>query len=150
MMDFDWQPFLLHREKLLWTGRHRTRGTAWLALPVMLIFLILPYVNDGSERIQVAVTAAPWIVAFILLSLLVMTLRQNYYALTNMRALSATVALWHGAKLKSIEIGEADLVKHPRTPLMFLDGRTRKPVVSMSLSNKEAAKVMALAKDRNA
>jgi hypothetical protein len=149
-MDFDWKAHLRHGERLLWTGRHKTRGTAWLALPVLGVFLVLPYFNDGSDRIQVAVAAAPWIVAFILVSLVVMAFRQNYYALTNMRALSATVALWHGARLKSIELGDADVVKHPRTPLMFVDRRTRKPAVSMSLSNGEAAKVMAMAKDRNA
>ncbi|MCY1127722.1 hypothetical protein OU426_12735 [Frigidibacter sp. RF13] len=146
MSDVDWGPWLQPDERIVWQGRKENRSTALGALGVLALFVALPYFNDGSERVQLAVKAAPWIVVFIIASLLYMAFHQAYYAITQHRALLLSTAPWRKPRLESIRLAEAEAVKHPRTPLIFLHRQTRKPVVQMWLGQTEADHVLSIIK----
>jgi hypothetical protein len=144
--NFDWTPWLQPDERIIWQGKKKNRSTALGALGVLAIFVVLPYFNDGSERVELAVKASPWIVAFVIICLLTMAFHQSYYATTNQRALLLSLAPWRKPKLESIRLEDAEAVKYPKTPLIFLDHQTRKPVVQMWLGQREAEHVMTLVK----
>ncbi|MCB2136849.1 MAG: hypothetical protein KDE08_13035 [Rhodobacteraceae bacterium] len=144
MSNIDWQPWLQPDERIIWQGRKKDRSTALGALVVLAIFVALPYFNDGSERVQLAVKASPWIVAFVIVSLLTMAFLKSYYAISNCRALLLSLAPWRKPKLESIRLDDAEAVKYPKTPLMFLNRQTRKPVVQMWLGQSEADHVMSI------
>lgn len=149
MSEIDWEPWLQPGERIIWQGKKKNLSTALGALGVLAIFVVLPYFNDGSERVQLAVKASPWIVAFIIISLLTMALLKSHYAISNRRALLLSLAPWRKPKLESIRLDDAEAVKYPKTPLMFLNRQTRKPVVQMWLGQREADHVMSIIKRGN-
>ena len=146
MSNIDWKPWLEADERIVWQGRKKDLKTALGALGVMALFLVLPYFNDGSPQVQLAVAASPWIAAFAGISLVTMAVLRNDYAVTNRRALHLSRAPWRKPKLQSVSLAEVDVVKYPKTPLMFVHRRTGKPVIQMWLGQQEAADVMSMIK----
>jgi len=142
----DWEPWLDPDEHIVWQGKKKNRLLALGGLFVLAIFVVVPYFNDGSERIQLAVKASPWIVAFVVISLFFMAFRQSYYAVSNRRAMQLSLTPGRKPKFESVRLDEAEAVKHPKTPLIFLHRQTRKPVVQMWLGQNEAEHVMAMIK----
>ncbi|MGB3148950.1 MAG: hypothetical protein WBA91_14500 [Paracoccaceae bacterium] len=149
MKNIDWEPWLQPGERISWQGKKMSRSTALGALAVLAVFIALPYFNDGSERVQLAVKAAPWIIGFVIISLFIMAFVQSYYAISNHRALALSLAPWRKPHLESARLEEVEAVKHPRTPLIFLHRQTRKPVVQMWLGQSEANDVMSIIKRGN-
>jgi hypothetical protein len=148
-MGFDWAPFLRSGERLVWQGKHNKRRLAYMSLPMILLFMSVIYLDDGSAQIHRVAQAAPFVIVFLVAGLFFMSVTQDRYAVTNRRAISVRIAPWHGPKVKDCDIGRVKAVKWPKTPLMFRDSQTDEALVMMTLPNKGVAEVMEIVNGRS-
>jgi hypothetical protein len=141
---FDWKPYLRSEETLLWQGQHNKRRLAFMSLPMIALFVAVIALDDGSGQMRIAAQSAPYVIAFLMIGLFVMSVTDDRYAITNRRAISVRIAPWHKPKVKDCDIGQVTAVKWAKTPLMFRDKQTDAAYVMMTLSNKAVSDVMAV------
>ncbi len=79
------------------------------------------------------------------LGLILTSFVRNLYCLTNRRALALHFAPWR-SKFSAIRLADAEAIARHKMPLVFRDRRTGNTAVTMLLTVKQEAEVLALLK----
>jgi hypothetical protein len=148
---FDWTPFLQTGETLLWEARHNKRRLALMIVPMIALFSAVRLLDDGTgdEKFRIVAFAAPYVVAFLVVCLVILLVTDDRYALTTRRALTVQFAPWLSRpKVRDCALDEVTARKDPRTPLMFVDRRTSRIRLNMTLHEAAVAEVMDLVNAR--
>lgn len=122
-------------------------GRYWImgAIAAAGIVGVVLGVHDGSTKAQIAVAIAPWLLSFLGILFFASLFVTNHYCLTNDRALSLRFAAW-GSKFSAVRLADAEAIVRHKMPLVFRDRRSGKDAVTMLLTVKQEAEVLALLK----